>query len=81
MDADIDDIRFFSKTAADLKYCLLPVNLVTSKTYTYPMRSRHFLAQKMELFYHNTQQIRQQVAENEKMRLHVDLEFQQSEIK
>ena len=45
------------------------------------MKSRHLLAQKMELFYRNIQPKRQQVAKNEKMRLQVDLEFQQNEIK
>ena len=43
MHADIADIRFFSKSAVDLKYCLLAVDLFTSKTYTYPMKSRHLV--------------------------------------
>ena len=42
---------------------------------------RHLLAQKMELFYHDIQPKRQQVAKNERLRLQVDLEFQQNEIK
>ena len=45
------------------------------------MKSRHLLAQKMELFYRNIQPKRQQVAKNEKMRLQFDLEFPQNEIK
>ena len=45
------------------------------------MKSRHLLAQKVELFYHDIQRKRQQVAKNERMRLQVDLEFQQNEIK
>ena len=43
MHADIADIRFFSKSAVDLKYCLLAVDLFISKTYTYPMKSRHLV--------------------------------------
>ena len=35
----------------------------------------------MELFYHDIQPKRQQVAKNERLRLQVDLEFQQNEIK
>ena len=38
MHADIADIRFFSKSAVDQKYCLLAVDLFTSKTYTCPMK-------------------------------------------
>ena len=38
MQADIADIRFFSKSAVDPKYCLLAVDLFTSKTCTYPMK-------------------------------------------
>ena len=55
MHADIADIHFFSKSAVNSKYCLLAVDLFTSKTYTYPMKSRHLLAQKMELFCRNIQ--------------------------
>ena len=58
------------------------VDLFTSKTYTYPTTSfRHHLAQKMELFYRDIQPKRQQVAKNERIRLQVDLQFQQNEIK
>ena len=46
MHADTADIRFFSKLAVDPKNCLLAVNLFTSKTHIYPMKSRHLLAQK-----------------------------------
>ena len=50
---------FFPKFADNQKYCLLGVDLFTSKTYTYPMKSRHLLAQKMELFYCDIQPKRQ----------------------
>ena len=48
--ADIADIKFFSKSAVDPKYCLVVVDLFMLKTYTYPMKSKHLLAQK-NLFY------------------------------
>ena len=74
--ADIADIRFFSKSAVDPKYCLLFVDLFTQKIYTYPMRKRNILKKKMEEFYEEVSQKRK-----EKMRLQTDLEFQQNEIK
>ena len=40
--ADIADIRFFSKSAADPKYCLLFVDLFTQKIYTYPMKKKKY---------------------------------------
>ena len=45
------------------------------------MKSRHRLTQKMELFYRNIPPKKQQVAKNKKMRLQVELEFEQNEIK
>ena len=35
--ADIADLRFLSKLAVDPKYCLLIVDLFTSKIYVYPV--------------------------------------------
>ena len=75
--ADIADIRFFAKSAADPHYCLLFVDLFTQKIYTYPMKKRHLLKKKMELFYEEISNKRS----NETMRLQTDLEFQQNEIK
>ena len=40
--ADVADIRFFSKSAVDPKYCLLAVDLFTSKTYVYLMKNKSF---------------------------------------
>ena len=45
------------------------------------MKSRHLLAQKMELFYRDIQPKRQQVAKNERMRMQTNSEIQQNEIK
>ena len=45
--ADVADIRFFSKSAVDPKCCLLVVDLFTSKTYVYLMKSGNLLAKKL----------------------------------
>ena len=42
--------NFFCKLAFDQKYCLLVVDIFNSKTYTYPMKSWHLLAQKNRTF-------------------------------
>ena len=44
--ADIADTRFLAKSAVDPKYCLLLVDLFTSKVHIYPMKSRNLLAKK-----------------------------------
>ena len=75
--ADIVDIRFFAKSAADPLYCLLIVDLFTQKVYTYPMKKRNFLSRKLELFYNEVQNKRK----NKRTRLQTDLEFNQNEIK
>ena len=51
MHVDIADIRFFSKSIVDPKYCLLAAGLFCSKTYNSPMKGRHLLVQKMGLLY------------------------------
>ena len=78
---DIADIHFFSKSAVDPKYCLLVVDLFTSKVYVYTMKSRNLLSKKLELFYRDIQQKREQIAEKATIRLQTDLEFAQNEIK
>ena len=74
--ADIADLRFFAKSAVDPKYALLAVDLFTSKTYVYPMKSRKLLAKKLKLFYDEIEPKR-----NGKMSLQTDLEFKQNAIK
>ena len=74
--ADIADLRFFAKSAVDPKYALLAVDLFTSKTYVYPMKSRKLLARKLRLFYDEIEPKR-----DGKMTLQTDLEFKQNEIK
>ena len=48
--ADIADLRFLAKSAVDPKYCLLIVDLFTSKIYVYPMKNRSLLAKKLNFF-------------------------------
>ena len=49
---DVADIRFFSRSAVDPKYCLLAMayNLFISKMFVYPMKSKSLLSRKLELF-------------------------------
>ena len=73
---DIADTRFLAKSAVDPQYCLLLVDLFTSKVYIYPMKNRSLLAKKLKLFYDDIQSKR-----NGLMKLQTDLEFKQNEIK
>ena len=75
--ADIVDNRFFSKSTVDPKYCLLAVDLFTSKVYVYIIKGKNLLSKKSEL---DIQQKREQSAENTTMRLQTDLELAQNEI-
>ena len=72
---DIADTRFLAKSAVDPKYCLLMVDLFTSKVYVYPMKNRSLLAKKLKLFYDDIQKKRTGL-----MRLQTDLELKQNEI-
>ena len=76
LQADISDIRFLGKSAANPKYCLLFVDLFTSMIYTYPMKKRSVLPKKMLIFYKDILKKRMG-----KMRLQTDCEFQQTVIK
>ena len=75
--AHIADIRLFTKSAVDPRYCLLFVDLFTQKIYTLPMKKRNLLKSKMELFYEEVNNKRK----DKKMKLQTDLEFQQNLIK
>ena len=48
--ADIANINFLSKSPVDRHYCLLCVDLFSSKIYTYPMKKRSLLAKKWSSF-------------------------------
>ena len=76
--ADLAYLQFFAKSAVNPEYALVCVDLFSLKIYVYTMRKKSNLVQKMELFYKEIEQKRNQ---KEKMRLQVDLEFQQNEIK
>ena len=74
--ANIADLRFLAKSAIDPKYCLLVVDLFTSKVYVYPMKNRALLPKKLEISYNDIKSKR-----SGKMRLQTDLEFNQNKIK
>ena len=76
--ADLAYLQFFAKSAVDPKYALLCVDLFTSKVYVYTLRTKNNLFKKIKEFY---MEIDNKRTKNEKMRLQVDLEFQQNKIK
>ena len=49
--ADVADLNSFNKSVVAPKYCLLCVDLFTSKVYTYGMKKKSQLADKLEKFY------------------------------
>ena len=73
--ADIADLTWLAKSAVAPKYCLLVVDLFTSRMYVYPMKNRSLLAKKLKLFYEDIGQKR-----NSRMRLQTDFEFRQNQI-
>ena len=76
--ADLAYLQFFAKSAVDPKYALVCVDLFTSKVYVYTLRNKNNLPKKIEEFH---KEIDFKRNKNEKMRLQVDLEFQQNKIK
>ena len=56
LQVDIAGVRFLAKSTVDPKYCLLFVDLLTLKIYTYPMKSRSLLKRKTQLFYNDIAQ-------------------------
>ena len=73
--ADIADTRFLAKSVVNPKYCLLLVDLFTSKVYIYHMKSRNLSAKKLKLFYEDIKNKRVG-----RMRLQSNLEFKQNQI-
>ena len=51
LQVDIVYISFLARSAVNPKFCLLFIDLFTSKIYTYPMKTRNLVAKIMELFY------------------------------
>ena len=61
---------------------MLAVDLFTSsKVYVYTMKSKNLLSKKVEFFYRDIQQKKEQITENTTIKLQRDLEFTQNEIK
>ena len=49
--ADIVNLEFLGILVTHPKYCLLVVNMFTSKIYTYPMKLKRKLVRKLKEFY------------------------------
>ena len=78
LQTDIACISFLAKSAIDPKFCLLFVDLFTSKIYTFPMKTRNLLAKKMEQFYNDIQKRKKK--NGKWMRLPTDQKFKQWKI-
>ena len=70
-------IKLLSKSAFDPHYCLLCVDLFSSKIYSYPM-IKSLLVKKMEHFYEEIETKKRD--SSEQMRIQTDLKFRQREI-
>ena len=55
LQSHIAHISWVVKSAVDPKFCLLFVDLFTSKIYTFPIKTRNLLAKKIEQFYKDIQ--------------------------
>ena len=75
--ADVGNLEFLGKNATFPQYVLVIVDLYSSKVYTYTMKSRKQILQKMKIFYDEVRSKRK----GKRMRLQVDNEFQQVKIK
>ena len=75
--ADVGNLEFLGKNATFPGYVLVLVDLFSSKVYTYPMKSRKQIRQKLEQFDQDVKEKRK----GKKVRLQVDQEFQQLKIK
>ena len=76
--ADVGNLEFLGKNATFPQYVLVLVDLFSSKVYTYPMRSRKQIRQRLEQFYEDVESKRKK---GKKMKLQVDQGFQQIKIK
>ena len=81
--ADVADLNFFSKSAVAPKYCLLCIDLFTCKVYTYGMKKKSQLADKLGKFYLEIKDVRSYLKKEKRYRmcLQTDQEFNQNEIK
>ena len=74
--ANVSNLELLGKSANDPKYCLLFVDLLTSKVYVYAMKSRKSILNKIEIFYKEVEGKRK----GQKTRLQTDQEFKQKKI-
>ena len=74
---DVGNLEFLGKNATFPQYVLVIVDSYTSKVYTYSMKSRKQIFQKMKLFHGKVKNKRK----GKCMRLQVENEFQQGKIK
>ena len=75
--ADVGNLEFLGKNATFPQYVLVIVDLFSSKVYTYSMKSRKPILQKLTTFYNDVKNERK----GKRMRLQVENEFQQVKIK
>ena len=75
--ADVANLEFLGKNATFPQYVLVLVDLFSLKVYTYLMKSIKQIRQKLEQFYRDVKSKRK----GKKMRLQVDQEFQQVNIR
>ena len=75
--ADVGNLEFLGKNATFPQYVLVIVDLFSSKVYTYSMKSRKQILQKLRLFYDDVRNKRK----GKRMRLKVDNEFRQVKLK
>ena len=75
--ADVGNLEFLGKNATFPQYVLVIVDLFSFKVYTYSMKSRKQILQKLKLFYDDVRNKRKE----KRMRIQVDNEFHQVKIK
>ena len=75
--ADVRNLEFLGKNSTFAQYVLDLIDLFSSKIYTYPMKSRKQIRQKLEQFYDDVKSKRK----GKKMKLQVNQEFKQVKIK
>ena len=75
--ADVGNLEFLGKNSTFAQYVLDLVDLFSSKIYTYPMKSRKQIRQKLEQFYDDVKSKRK----GKKMKLQVNQGFKQVKIK
>ena len=75
--ADVGNLEFLGKNATFPQYVLILVDLFLSKVYTFPMRSRKQISQRLKQFYEQVKDKRK----GKEMKLQVDQELQQQKIK